>query len=307
MSQDTFLITGANGFLGSRIFEFLLKNDCNVIGCYLNKRNNIDSLKKYENFRIDKLDITSRKNVKEIFTKYKPNKLINCAAYGILPSNNDEYKILNTNLNGTLNLIKEANSQKVKRIIHFGSCFEYGSHEGKIKEEFQAQPSNFYGITKLACTNLLLHFNKTLNLPIVILRPFGVWGLNESEERLVPQILNACLNNKNLNLTIGDQIRDYTYVDDLVRWTLKILNLKNFPSGEIINLGSKSMKVKDFAKLIAREFQSEHLLKFGELSYRNNEMMELSSDNSKLINLIGKLEITSINEGLKKVLIERRN
>ena len=307
MSIDKFLIIGANGFLGSRITKLLVKKGYEVIGSYYNQQNYLTNLNKYKNFHLEHLDVNSRQDIKRLFTKYRPNKIINCAAYGVLPSNKDEIKIFDVNLRGAFNLFKEADNFKADIFIQFGSCFEYGNHKGNISEGSFLNPTTFYGITKLACTNLLLDLNKTAHVSLVILRPFGLWGPNESSERLVPQIISSCLSKNNLNLTLGDQIRDYTYVDDLAEWTLEIINLKEFPNGEIVNLGSSRIQLRQFAKSIAKNFNCENLLKFGKLPYRNNEMMELSADNSKLIGLIGKLKKTTIEEGLKIIIEENYN
>tara|TARA_Y100001933_G_C18897637_1_gene521093 strand:+ start:155 stop:1072 length:918 start_codon:yes stop_codon:yes gene_type:complete len=304
MSNEKVLITGANGFLGSRILKLFLSRNYEVIGCYLNKNNNLSSFLKYTNFYMEKLDLNDGDNIRTILAKYKPCTLINCAAYGVLPSNKDQIKILNTNLNGTINLFKESNNNNVKRFIQFGSCFEYGSHKGKINEDAKTNPSTFYGLTKLAATKLLITLSKNLDISIVILRPFGIWGPNESIERLVPQIIKSSKKNKFLKLTNGEQIRDYTFVDDIAEWTFKILNLTTFPNGQIFNLGSSKVKLSDFAKLIAKKLNSEHLLKFGYLPYRENEMMELHADNTKLIKYIGKLKCTSVNKGLEIMLKE---
>lgn len=304
MSLDRFLVTGANGFVGFSILKLLLNSNHKVVGCYFNKNHNLKSLQGYDNLTIDKIDITSKEDISQKILKYNPNRIINCAAYGILPSQADPVKMLEVNLTGTFNLIEALGKSQEKRMIHFGSCFEYGSYKGKIKEGNLEKPSTFYGHTKLAATRLALNMSMEFNLPIVVLRPFGLWGPNESIERLVPQIIDACINKKFLKLTLGEQIRDYTYIDDLADWTLKIINLRNFPNGEIFNLGSRSCIIREFAKEIANELDGEHFLRFGELPYRNNEMMELVANNSKLVSLIGNLKITSIPKGIKKIFKE---
>ncbi len=95
---------------------------------------------------------------------------------------------------------------------------------------------------------------KALGVHLIVARPFGIWGPHEPSHRLVPQIVNACLEGVALKLTPCDIIRDYTYVEDMADYNCRLTYATGVESGAVVNLGSgKAIVLRDFVLDVARE------------------------------------------------------
>jgi len=296
--QSRVLVTGADGLMGSHIVDVLRKHGCLVIS---GKRK---CLGEQDTF----LDIVDVDNVEHIFSKYQLQYIIHCAAYGVNYADKDMDKALSVNIQGSLNLLYAASRMPIKRFVHIGSCFEYGSYDGPIPETALPQPTDIYGSSKAAATLLMRERADYLNVPLLVLRPFGIWGPGEKEHRLVPQILTAYLDNKILDLTPCNIIRDYTYIEDMAKYIVSLCFTGNIEQGLIVNIGSgKPVRLKDFVIAIARNLGCEKLMNFGSLEYRQTEMKSILADITRLQSLTGAIEETSLDDGLQKMLSMYRN
>jgi len=251
------------------------------------------------------LDVCDLENIQRVFEIYSPDYVIHCAAYGVNYQDRSIDLALNVNVLGSLNLLKVASSYPVKRFIHIGSCFEYGSHHGLVSEEILPRPTDIYGSSKLAATVLMLERSANLNVPLLVLRPFGMWGPREKPYRLVPQIISAYMNKKKLDLTSCNIIRDYLFVEDMAKIIVTLSLLPDLDAGRIINIGSGDpLVLKEFVLSIARKLECEELLNFDAIEHRPTEMKSLVADTSELLTIIGDIKKTSLEDGLQKMLNE---
>ena len=91
------------------------------------------------------------------------------------------------------------------------------------KETFTCKPKTSYGKDKLKCTNFLNNSFKIYGFPVIIFRPYQVYGPLQETNRLIPIAAKACYFGKKFNCIDGNQVRDYLYVEDLVDAVLKAL------------------------------------------------------------------------------------
>lgn len=267
------LIIGANGFIGRHLCEYFTKNSTYTLLTPSSKE----------------LNISQEDSVDAYMEAHKPEIIINCANRGGGRDSTNQ-NIVHDNLRMFFNIVKH--SDKVSKIIHFGSGAEYSKHKPivDVKEEDAdiAMPLDEYGFYKSICSKFIEKSDNNLNLRI-----FGCYG--EYENYAFKFISNAIVKNLlHLPITINKNVFfDYIYVDDLVKIVDYFLHHNN--KHKIYNLTTgKKIDLITLAHLIneTSDFQSE--IKVINEGLNN----EYTSDNSRLMNEIGGFEFTSHREAI---------
>src|SRR4051794_24380275 len=143
--------------------------------------------------------------------------------------------MLAVNCDGTCNLVDALAGSDCTRLVHVGSSLEYGSKSQPIREDEVLAPMTFRGAAKGAATLLCL---QAAAPPVVVVRPFSVFGPWEPRRRLVPSVICAALEREELRLTAPGYRRDFVYVDDFAEAVLLALEAGPDLDGEIVNVGS---------------------------------------------------------------------
>ena len=305
LSGKTIFLTGATGFIGSHLLKRLIKEGCNV---HISIRKN-SSLWRIEDFK-DKfvyhiIDLTDFEAVKSTIQQIKPDVIFHLAAYGVDYRQQDIHQTINVNINASVNLFEAFLTNNGNRFIHTGSCFEYGQKNIPISEGDFLNPTSVYGASKASSVHLLSSMAKDMQSgELVILRPFGVFGEYEGLHRFVPQVIDKLKCGHIVQMTFGEQIRDYIYIDDLIDAYIlaSIVSLEN--KVKIINIGSgKGIAMKDIALIISKQIGvSNDMLQFGALPYRPDEMMYLVANIDKAKSLLGWEPKVPIEKGLEHTI-----
>jgi len=216
-------------------------------------------------------------------------------------SRNIEKKMKKTHFIGLVNLTKIFLKKKIIKFIQIGSCAEYGTAHAPQNESLQCLPNSPYALAKLAATRFSLMLYISKKFPITILRFFQVYGPKQDQNRALPQIIKNCLNNKKFSVSEGNQIRDFCYVDDVVKAIFLALKSRN-SDGEIINIGyGNPTKIKDLIKKISRIIKGGKP-QFGKIKYRKDENMKVYPNIKKaFIKLKWKPKI-NLDRGIKIVI-----
>lgn len=235
--NDSYLITGATGFIGSCLTRFLVSQGENVHILVRNKALNWrledikDSLNIYECDILDN-DLTS------IVAKIKPTVVFHTAAYGAIPTEQIERNALfATNIMGLVNLIDSLKKEKIRKFVNTGSSSEYGIKEEAMKESDVLSPINDYGISKAAAALYAQKVGITEALPIVTLRLFSPYGYYDEKNRLIPYVISHALKNEPIKLTNSHNVRDFIHIDDVIAAYVATLQA-NIRPGDTINIGS---------------------------------------------------------------------
>jgi len=133
-------------------------------------------------------------------------------------------------------------SQEIKTIrcfVNVSTSSVYGKH-ATDSEESAAQPTSYYGVTKLAAEQLVLSFQRDKDFPTCSLRLFSVYGPRERPEKLYPKLIHSILSGTECVLFEGSRrhSRSFTFIDDILAGFLAILNHIEIAIGEIFNIGS---------------------------------------------------------------------
>ena len=126
---------------------------------------------------------------------------------------------------------------------------------------------------------------RTERFPVVILRLFLVYGPGQDSSRFLPQIIKGCFSGKEFETSLGEQLRDFCYIDDITDGILKTLKC-NDVNGEVINLASGDpVSIRSVIEKV-RNYIGKGRPIFGKIAYRPGENMKLYADTSKAESLL---------------------
>lgn len=248
------LVTGATGFIGSHLVKRLVNENCsvNVISrseIRLNNNPIINGvLDKLKIFHSDLLDNSS---LKESVTAIKPEIIFHMGAL-VVPYMDFETAntCVQTNIQGTLNLLNASKDLNYSSFIHMGTYEVYGHGKIPFSEEQPPDPISPYSISKVSSELFCRYAQKLCGSPITLLRLSNVYGPNQNPERLIPYVINGCLKKKQLTLTRGEQTRDFLYIEDAIEGIIRSSICKKAIS-ETINIASGTeVKIKNVVEKI---------------------------------------------------------
>jgi len=292
------LLTGATGFLGSHIADFLYASGFEL----LLTRRKISVLDKCNSFA---------EAVKWIYTddndwinqaiEFKPDLIIHAAWNGVENNKRDDWKVQLSNIDFLYQLLKITKESNVKKIISLGSQAEYGQFNEKVTEEYSVNPVSSYGFVKLACLEYLKSFCNDHSIQWYWLRIFSVLGKNDNPGWLIPSVITKLNNNETIDLTPGDQCYDYMYVNDFCDRLLKVIRSSENNSGIYNVCTGRPTKIKELLIAVANKVDKPlSLLKFGALPYRPNQTMFMIGDSAKFDAAFGQCDTLTIKNMIEK-------
>ena len=289
------LITGGGGFIGSHLARIAAQMNF-LVTCTVKqgskKYRRIDDI---EYLEVDFLDVSQLQQSLGMrkFT-YVVNLLGSISHKSFFDGGTE---IFETHYLGTQNLISVLDRTALKKFIQIGSSDEYGDAHCPQHENLRESPQTPYSLGKVAATQLIQMLHRTENFPGVVLRPFLIYGPGQSEQRLVPHVIIGCLKNRGIELSSGEQIRDFLFIKDAVDAIMECLKNEGI-CGEVLNLGSGIViSVKDMASSI-REIIGQGTLIFGSVNPSKRENKCLVSSNEKITRLTSWTPSTNLQAGL---------
>jgi len=304
------LVTGASGFIGSHLTEELAKMGCRVRAFIKYKSSgDLGNLEELSPGLLEKIEIirgdlknpdSVKRAVKNIDVVFHLGALIS-----IPYSYVDPREFVETNVTGTLNILKACQEENVKKIIITSTSEVYGT--GKytpIDEKHPLQAQSPYSASKMSADKLAESFYNTYNLPVTIIRPFNSYGPRQSRRAVIPTIIYQALTSKELSLGSLEPKRDFTYVKDTVQGFIKVAESDN-SIGEIFNISSgKTISIRELVETIGKIIGKELIPNKDQKKIRpeKSEVMILLGDNRKAKEIIKWEPKYSLEEGLKEVV-----
>jgi len=218
------LITGANGFIGSHLAETLVREAGSSVRALIRpgsegKPGNLDLLSDDVRREIELRSADLRdaeavaKAMEGVQRVYHLGGIIS-NPYSV--QHPDE--TIATNVNGTLNILQAMRRHNVASGVFLSTSEVYGVPRYlPIDEQHPLQPLSPYSASKIGAEALILSFQRTYDLSLVVLRPFNVYGPRQSTRAVIPTIIEQALTSAVVRLGSVDTMRDYTYVADTVR------------------------------------------------------------------------------------------
>lgn len=291
MKDKNVLVTGGAGFIGSHLTRHLLNEGANVLvidNLFVGKEKLIPDGASYE-----KMDIRSKK-IETIVEKYEPDIIIHLAAIHYIPyCNANPRETLDVNLMGMKNLLETTGDID---FLFASSAAVYPPVKVPLKEYLHG-PIDIYGKTKLIGEDLVKLYCKKA----VITRLFNVYGLNDLNPHLIPEIIRQVkTGNRKIELGNLPPKRDYIYVDDVCRAIITLLRNKKIGT---YNIGTGiEYSVKDVVESVSKIIDEEIKIVQDKRRMRKVERENLLADITKIQNETGWKPITELEEGLKELL-----
>jgi len=255
------IITGGLGFIGTKLIN-KIQNDYEIIiidnGSIKNFKNKIKKVK---------CDLTNYEKLKKIKVK-DVDIIVHLAGQSSGPrSYSIPEKDLKLNLNSTINVIKFAKKNNVKKIIFASTFTVYGENKKeKLSESENCNPQSFYSISKYASERYLIKLCEKYKIKWNVLRFFNVYGpgqdLSRTDQGIVSIFLDL-IRNKNKILVNGSlkRFRDLVFIDDVIQSLNLIIKDKN-NYNQIYNVGTgKKTTIKQLIILISKLYRKENKIK----------------------------------------------
>ena len=300
--MSNILVTGGAGFIGSHLAN-RLNNENNVVvvdnlsGGFLQNLNS--------DVKLVRGDITNFEMIDDLFERNNFDYVFHMAAYASEGLSHYVRKLnYNVNVMGSVNLINASVKNKIKKFIFASSIAVYGEQSITPFSEFtKPQPIDPYGVSKYCIELDLQAAQQMFGLNYLVLRPHNVYGPNQNmwdkHRNVVTIFIKQLIENRPLTIYgSGDQMRSFTFVDDIV--DIFVNALDENVSNQIFNVGSDSVySINELADLLMKAIG-----KNCEKIYlpERHECKNSFADHSKIKSCFSNIKYTDIVEGLQRTI-----
>jgi UDP-glucose 4-epimerase len=300
--EETVLVTGGAGFIGSHVSQELINLGYKVVilddlsGGF--KDNVPDGAELVVASILDYAKIT------ELFQKHQFSYVFHLAAYAAEGLSHFIKRFnYNNNLIGSINLINAAVNFNVKCFVFTSSIAVYGKGQLPMVEEMMPMPEDSYGIAKFAIEQELRASHEMFGLNYVIFRPHNVYGehqnIGDTYRNVIGIFMNQIMQGKPLTIFgDGQQTRAFTYISDvapIIARSIKVPGAYN----QVFNVGAdQPYTVNYVAKVVADAMEKD--LQINYLDPRN-EVQHAFSNHDKVRKTFGVSEGISLEEGVLRM------
>lgn len=293
------LIVGGTGFVGYALSKKCITLGWNVFSLSSKK---VKSSRKLDKVTYLYCDVSKKKKLIKTLRNKKFDYVFNLGGY---VDHSKNVKTYESHYIGCRNLVEVFKKQSsLKRFIQMGSSLEYGNKKSPHNENMKFDLNNLksiYSKSKLLATNFLLKKYKDENFPVTIFRLYLTYGPGQDINRLIPIVIKNCFKDKKFPTSKGDQIRDFIYIDDVVKILIRSTTKKNI-NGKIFNLGSgvpiSVKKIINKIKKLTKKGEPD----FGKIKLRSDEQIKIYPNIKKLKKNFAFSNFLDISKGLKKTI-----
>jgi len=321
-------ITGSSGFIGFHLSKKFLDNGHQVHGFdsmnnYYDvklKKARYQILKKYKNFFFTLGKLENQQILSKSILKFKPSIIIHLAAQaGVRYSIEKPRVYLDSNINGTYNIIELAKKVNVKHLLIASSSSVYGANKKLPFKEIDKTETqlSIYAATKKSTESMAHSYSNIWKIPITMLRFFTVYGPWGRPDMALFKFTKGIINKKKIDIyNQGKMYRDFTYIDDIVKGISGLINkapnIKQFGKIKndslspvapfrIINIGNtRKVYLLDFLNALEKEIGVKAIRNY--MPMQKGDVKITLSDTNLLKKLTGYNPSTNYKIGIKNFL-----
>lgn len=312
--QKKVLVTGAGGFIGSHLSEFLVARGYSIRAlCHYNSTSSwgwLEDSKFKGEMEIVSGDIRDPNQMRSLVKGV--DIIFNLAALIAIPySYAAPSSYVSTNIEGTLNILQAALDAGVSRVIQTSTSEVYGTARyAPIDELHPLQAQSPYSATKIGSDALAFSYFSSFSLPVVIARPFNTYGPRQSARAVIPTVITQLLTgSRSIKLGNLTPTRDFNYVLDTCAGFIALANCDD-AVGRSVNIGSgQEISIADTVKIIANIMQLDVVIEgdTSRLRPENSEVERLICNNKLIRDLTGFEPGYSLERGLALTIDWLRN
>ncbi len=291
-------VTGASGFVGAAVMRLLLEQSIETAalvsnGKPLSRLQDLDG--QYIRIEGRLADIPSLRSQIEAF---RPDTCIHLAWY----AEPGKYLYSPENvpvMQQSLNLLQTLIEMGCQQFVGVGTCAEYDTDMGFLREDGSTNPATIYAACKLSMCLIGQHMAAAAGINFAWGRLFYLYGEQEDSRRLVPALIHSLRQGKPFEATAGEQVRDYLHTADVAS---ALITLAAQKAQGIYNIASGiPITMRNLMDTIGDIVGGTDLIRFGAIPYRQWEPMFICGDNHKLKSL-GWSPRYTLHEGLEQTI-----
>ena len=291
-------VTGASGFIGAHVTRALLAGGHSVTALVIPG----DSLWRLKE-AVGKLSVVTgliadRDALRRALNEFRPEACIHLAWFA------EPRKYLSSpenipSLTDSLSLLNELIQAGCRQVLMAGTCAEYDTGMGFLREDTPARPTTLYAAAKLSACLIGQQLAAAAQINFAWGRIFYPYGPQEDPRRLVPAAICALQQGLSFPATLGEQVRDYIYIEDVAAAFRVMLEKK---ASGVFNVSSGApVTIRQLLETIAVLMGRADLTQFGALAYRDWEPPFICGDNNRLKQLGWRPEYT-LSQGLSQTI-----
>jgi len=304
------LVTGSAGFIGSHLCERLVADGTEVRAlCRYTSRRELGNLAHLPSDTLGAIDVHFgdlldadfvRTLVRGVDAVFHLGASISVPYSYVAPR-----EVVNTNVQGTLNVLTAAADAEISRVVHMSSSEVYGTAQySPIDEEHPLHAQSPYAASKVGADKLAETFHLSFGLPVVIARPFNTFGPRQSLRAVIPTIIAQAIAGPLVRIGSTVPTRDFVYVEDNVDALIRLARTDGH-DGETFNISSGvDVSVGKVVELVGELLGRELVVEQDERRLRpsKSEVFRLIGSAAKLEAATGWSPTTDLREGLRAVL-----
>ncbi len=313
--MSTYLVTGTSGFIAGRTASLLLEDGHTVVGVdnmndYYDirlKQHRLERLQEHSGFAFREADIEDMQTLDPLFSDYTFDAVVNLAARaGVRYSMENPHVYMSTNAIGTLNLLELMRRHGVEKFVLASTSSLYAGHDMPFLETLPVNtPLSPYAASKKAAEAMAYSYHHLYGTDVSVLRYFTVFGPAGRPDMSVFRFTKWIDEGVPIELFgDGSQSRDFTYVDDIARGTIKALRPLGY---EIINLGGGRNPVSINTLISMIEENLGKQASINQKPFHKADMLETWADISKADALLEWRPEVSLADGIAETIAWYQN
>ncbi len=224
------------------------------------------------------LDVRDHAETARLVETLRPDLVIHLAG---VTGQSDREGLLCEEVNhrATVYLLDRLTDTDVRKVIMVGTAAEYGPQPTPFREEMSDDARSPYAISRAKANRYALSMAATCGLPVTVLRLFSVYGIGQSMNMFLPQLISYALSGREFLMTAGTQLRDFVHADDVARAILMAAERAE-ANGHIINIaGGIGLMLSEVARTVWRYCRAdERLLKIGAIEAEGDGAFDTFAD-----------------------------